>query len=125
MYVDWDTLQGAIAGEVVLPGAPGYELARKPSEPLLPDVRPVRGNTGEAALGRLSAIRDDDIDIDVQDFDGPLAPHVSRISRAVCAQVICSSSSASLRCASCLQPGVLARVVMRAFCSARVNPASL
>jgi FAD/FMN-containing dehydrogenase len=41
MSVDWDTLQGAIAGEVVLPGAPGYELARKPAAPLLPDVRPL------------------------------------------------------------------------------------
>src|SRR6266511_1733014 len=27
---DWGALQGAIAGEVVLPGSPGYELARKP-----------------------------------------------------------------------------------------------
>jgi FAD/FMN-containing dehydrogenase len=41
MPVDWDTLQGAIAGEVVLPGAPGYELARKPATPILPDVRPL------------------------------------------------------------------------------------
>jgi FAD/FMN-containing dehydrogenase len=41
MSVDWDTLQGAIAGEVVLPGAPGYELARKPAAPLLPDLRPL------------------------------------------------------------------------------------
>ncbi|MBV9855390.1 MAG: hypothetical protein JOY82_12880 [Streptosporangiaceae bacterium] len=47
-------------------------------------------------------------------------------SRAACALAICSSSSASLRRASCFQsPGVLARVAMRAFCSARVNPASL
>jgi hypothetical protein len=28
---DWDGLWGAIAGEVVLPGSPGYELARKPA----------------------------------------------------------------------------------------------
>jgi FAD/FMN-containing dehydrogenase len=41
MAVDWDALQGAIAGEVVLPGAPGYELARTPATPLLPDVRPL------------------------------------------------------------------------------------
>ncbi len=37
MDVDWDTLRG----EVVLPGAPGYELARKPAAPLLPDRRPL------------------------------------------------------------------------------------
>jgi FAD/FMN-containing dehydrogenase len=41
MDVDWDTLQGAIAGEVVLPGTPGYELARRPAAPLLPDSRPL------------------------------------------------------------------------------------
>ena len=41
MDVDWGTLQGAIAGEVVLPGAPGYELARTPAVPLLADVRPL------------------------------------------------------------------------------------
>jgi FAD/FMN-containing dehydrogenase len=41
MSVDWDSLQGAIAGEVVLPGEPGFELARKPAAPLLPDVRPL------------------------------------------------------------------------------------
>jgi FAD/FMN-containing dehydrogenase len=41
MSVDWDTVRGAIAGEVVLPGAPGYELARRPAAPLLPDVRPL------------------------------------------------------------------------------------
>ncbi|MFI5898329.1 FAD-binding oxidoreductase [Actinoplanes sp. NPDC051513] len=37
MAVDWDTLPG----EVVLPGTPGYELARKPAAPLLPDRRPL------------------------------------------------------------------------------------
>ncbi len=41
MSVDWDSLQGAIAGEVVIPGEPGFELARKPAAPLLPDVRPL------------------------------------------------------------------------------------
>ena len=41
MPVDWDTLQGVIAGDVVLPGTPGYELARKPAAPLLPDMRPL------------------------------------------------------------------------------------
>jgi FAD/FMN-containing dehydrogenase len=28
---DWDALRSAIAGEVVLPGSPGYEAARKPA----------------------------------------------------------------------------------------------
>jgi FAD/FMN-containing dehydrogenase len=37
MDVDWDTLPG----EVVLPGAPGYEAARRPAAPLLPDRRPL------------------------------------------------------------------------------------
>ena len=41
MSVDWDSLQGAIAGEVVLPDQPGFELARKPAAPLLSDVRPL------------------------------------------------------------------------------------
>ncbi|MGH3219571.1 MAG: hypothetical protein ACRDPY_12825 [Streptosporangiaceae bacterium] len=40
----------------------------------------VHGKTREAALGRLSAIRTDDIDIDVQGFHRPLTPHVPRIS---------------------------------------------
>jgi FAD/FMN-containing dehydrogenase len=37
---DWGALQGAIAGEVVLPGSPGYELARKPPIARFQDVRP-------------------------------------------------------------------------------------
>src|SRR6266496_1763871 len=37
---DWGALQGAIAGEVVLPGSPGYELARKPPIACFQDVRP-------------------------------------------------------------------------------------
>src|SRR5690242_9484450 len=41
MPADWDTLRSAIAGEVLLPGAPGYELARRPAAPLLPDERPL------------------------------------------------------------------------------------
>src|SRR6185437_7398769 len=40
----------------------------------------VRGNTREAALGRLSAVRTDNIDIDVQDFHRLFTPHVLRIS---------------------------------------------
>ena len=47
-------------------------------------------------------------------------------SRAACALAICSSSSASLRRASRLHsPDALVREAVRAFCSARVNPASL
>src|SRR6266542_1267247 len=37
---DWDALRGAIAGEVILPGSPGYELARKPPIARFQDVRP-------------------------------------------------------------------------------------
>ncbi|HEX6674334.1 MAG TPA: FAD-binding oxidoreductase [Actinomycetes bacterium] len=37
---DWDALQGAIAGEVVLPGSPGYELARKPAIASFDGFRP-------------------------------------------------------------------------------------
>jgi FAD/FMN-containing dehydrogenase len=37
---DWDALRGAIAGEVILPGSPGYELARKPPIARFHDVLP-------------------------------------------------------------------------------------
>jgi FAD/FMN-containing dehydrogenase len=37
---DWRTLQDAIAGEVVLPDAPGYEVARKPPLARFRDARP-------------------------------------------------------------------------------------
>jgi FAD/FMN-containing dehydrogenase len=37
---DWAALQGAIAGEVVLPGSPGYEEARRPAIARFHDVRP-------------------------------------------------------------------------------------
>jgi hypothetical protein len=36
----WDSLQGAIAGEVVLPGSPEYEVVRKPAIARFHDVRP-------------------------------------------------------------------------------------
>jgi FAD/FMN-containing dehydrogenase len=36
----WDALQRAIAGEVILPGAPGYEAARKPAMARFQDARP-------------------------------------------------------------------------------------
>jgi FAD/FMN-containing dehydrogenase len=37
---DWGALQGAIAGEVVLPGSPAYEVARKPAIARFHQVRP-------------------------------------------------------------------------------------
>ena len=37
---DWDALQRAIAGEVVLPGSPRYDEARKPAIARFHDVRP-------------------------------------------------------------------------------------
>jgi FAD/FMN-containing dehydrogenase len=37
---DWPALQAAIAGEVVLPGAPGYDAARRPAIARFHDVRP-------------------------------------------------------------------------------------
>jgi FAD/FMN-containing dehydrogenase len=37
---DLGTLQGAIAGDVVLPGAPGYETVRKPPIARFQDIRP-------------------------------------------------------------------------------------
>ena len=38
--LDADALQRAIAGEVVLPGAPGYEALRRPAMARFRDVRP-------------------------------------------------------------------------------------
>jgi FAD/FMN-containing dehydrogenase len=37
---DWGALQSAIAGDVVLPGSPGYETVRKPAIARFHDVRP-------------------------------------------------------------------------------------
>src|SRR5437764_7342410 len=37
---DWAALQGAIAGEVVVPGSPGYDQARKPAIARFHDTRP-------------------------------------------------------------------------------------
>jgi len=37
---DWDALQRAVSGEVVLPGSPGYDSARKPAIVNFHDVRP-------------------------------------------------------------------------------------
>jgi len=37
---DWGALQGAIAGEVVLPGSPAYEVVRKPAIARFDEVRP-------------------------------------------------------------------------------------
>ena len=37
---DWRTLQGAIAGDVILPGSPDYESVRKPSIASFFYVRP-------------------------------------------------------------------------------------
>jgi hypothetical protein len=37
---DWGALQASIAGEVVLPGAPEYESARKPAMARFHHVRP-------------------------------------------------------------------------------------
>jgi hypothetical protein len=50
------------------------------SSPQGPAGTQVRGDTTEAALGRLSAIRAHDVDVDVQDFHRPLAPDIPRIS---------------------------------------------
>src|SRR4029453_10004686 len=40
MTADWDALQAAIAGDVVLPGAPDYESVRKPVMARFERVRP-------------------------------------------------------------------------------------
>jgi FAD/FMN-containing dehydrogenase len=37
---DWSMLQAAISGEIILPGSPGYETARKPAIARFHDVRP-------------------------------------------------------------------------------------
>ena len=37
---DWEALQGAISGEVVLPGSSEYEAARKPAIARFHDARP-------------------------------------------------------------------------------------
>ena len=37
---DWGALQRAVAGDIVLPGSPGYESARKPAITRFHDVRP-------------------------------------------------------------------------------------
>lgn len=37
---DWDALQGEISGEVVLPGSPDYESARRPAIARFHDMRP-------------------------------------------------------------------------------------
>ena len=37
---DWDALRGQIAGEVILPGSPDYELARRPPIARFHDLRP-------------------------------------------------------------------------------------
>ena len=38
--VDWDTLTRLVAGEVVVPGSPGYDAVRKPAMARFHDVRP-------------------------------------------------------------------------------------
>jgi hypothetical protein len=40
----------------------------------------VRGGTREAALGRPYTVREDDIDVNVQDFHCPVTSHIPRIS---------------------------------------------
>jgi FAD/FMN-containing dehydrogenase len=40
MDADWNALQGAIAGEVILPGSPAYDEVRKPFFARFHDVRP-------------------------------------------------------------------------------------
>ena len=40
MKPDWDALQSAISGEVVLPELPGYDAARKPTIARFHDARP-------------------------------------------------------------------------------------
>ena len=37
---DWGALQGAISGDVILPGSPDYESARKPAVVSFHGVRP-------------------------------------------------------------------------------------
>jgi FAD/FMN-containing dehydrogenase len=41
LAADWRALEGAIAGEVVLPGSPDYEAVRKPSIARFHDLRPL------------------------------------------------------------------------------------
>src|SRR5215471_13261369 len=38
--VQWDTLTRLVAGEVVVPGSPGYDAVRKPAQARFHDVRP-------------------------------------------------------------------------------------
>jgi FAD/FMN-containing dehydrogenase len=38
---DWEALRGSIAGEVILPGSPNYEAARKPAIARFHDTRPL------------------------------------------------------------------------------------
>ena len=40
MDADWNALQGAIAGEVIVPGSPAYDEVRKPFLARFHDVRP-------------------------------------------------------------------------------------
>ena len=38
---DWEGLRGSIAGEVILPGSPDYESARKPAIARFHDTMPL------------------------------------------------------------------------------------
>ncbi len=53
---DWGALQGAIAGDVILPGSPNYESVRKPAIASFHYVRPQAIVLCKAPPGRL---RDD------------------------------------------------------------------
>ncbi len=57
---DWDALRGTIAGEVILPGSPDYELARKPAIARFHDARPravVRCKTPEDVAATIALAR--------------------------------------------------------------------
>src|SRR5919199_3720797 len=59
--LDWKVLDGTIAGEVILPGSPEYELARRPALARFADTRPqaiARCRTPEDVAEALAFARD-------------------------------------------------------------------
>ena len=53
---DWDALAGLVAGEVVVPGSPGYDAVRKPAMARFGDVRPAAIIRCRAAADASAAI---------------------------------------------------------------------
>lgn len=66
---DWGALAGAIAGEVIGPGSPGYDVARRPAIARFHDVRPqavVRCRTSEDVAEVISLARRSESDVAVR-----------------------------------------------------------